>query len=490
LEQGSVLILFFFISLLVLIYFATDFLIKDTVIVEKVALSVPFALGILSFVIHYAFLFKLELRNSSYYLLSVFVLILLGMALKKSKSTLTIKKLTHSRNLSKVLLFLSPLLLSSFVFSIYYPTLMPDGIVYENTATALYYTKDLTNPNVNTPHPPMVPLTFLIMMLLGVGYGKIVFPLYYLLFVIIYYFRISNAVKDKTICILSTLVVGTTPLIWWHSFLFGNNLIPGFYYSIGVLLWFETLKQQPEGRGYAILGGFFLGFSSWCRVEFLWYSLVPVLLTIFFNRGQKKSNMFISLCLPIVLVNLWVPITLLTLPHYYINYKKEFSLLLLSLILLTLTYFFDVSKLVKYFKKKINWFLPGIIISIFSVSSNYAGSITQGITNTITSIMRMIMTFLYYPGGSLLLILIFGFKSILLTRVQKYMVFTIITYLSIHLLIYSTGAKYLDISKYLELFIFSPGFMVNSSGVREVIAFFPILMFLLGTCHDKLLEKS
>lgn len=70
------------------------------------------------------------------------------------------------------------------------------------------------------------------------------------------------------------------------------------------------------------------------------------------------------------------------------------------------------------------------------------------------------------------------------------MVFTIITYLSIHLLIYSTGAKYLDISKYLELFIFSPGFMVNSSGVREVIAFFPILMFLLGTCHDKLLEKS
>ena len=488
-EQGNVLILFFFISLLVLIYFTTDFLIKDTVIVEKVALSVPFALGILSFIIHYAFLFKLELRNSSYFILSFFVLILLGMVLKKSKSTLTIKKLTHSRNLSKVLLFLSPLLLSSFVFSIYYPTLMPDGIVYENTATALYYTKDLTNPNVNTPHPPMVPLTFLIMMLLGVGYGKIVFPLYYLLFVIIYYFRISNAVKDKTICILSTLVLGTTPLIWWHSFLVGNNLISGFYYSIGVLLWFETLKQQPEGRGYAILGGFFLGFSSWCRVEFLWYSLVPVLLTIFFNRGQKKSNMFISLCLPIVLVNLWVPITLLTLPDYYIFHKKEFSLLLLSLILLALTYFFDVSKLVKYIKEKINWFLLGIIISIFPVSSHYAGSITQGITNIITSIIRTIITFPHYPGVCLLLILILGFKSILLTRVQKYMAFTIITYLSIHLFIYSTGAKYRYISKYLELFIHNPGFMVNSSGVREAIAFFPILLFLLVTCHDKLLEK-
>ena len=142
-EQGSVLILFFFISLLVLIYFATDFLIKDTVIVEKVALSVPFALGILSFVIHYAFLFKLELRNSSYFILSFFVLILLGMVLKKSKSTLTIKKLTHSRNLSKVLLFLSPLFLASLVFSIYYPTFLPDEIVYENRTRVINYTKDL-----------------------------------------------------------------------------------------------------------------------------------------------------------------------------------------------------------------------------------------------------------------------------------------------------------------------------------------------------------
>ena len=489
-EQGSVLILFFFISLLVLIYFATDFLIKDTVIVEKVALSVPFALGILSFVIHYAFLFKLELRNSSYYLLSVFVLILLGMALKKSKSTLTIKKLTHSRNLSKVLLFLSPLLLSSFVFSIYYPTLMPDGIVYENTATTLYYTKDLTNPNVNTPHPPMVPLTFLIMMLLGVGYGKIVFPLYYLLFVIIYYFRISNAVKDKTICILSTLVVGTTPLIWWHSFLFGNNLIPGFYYSIGVLLWFETLKQQPEGRGYAILGGFFLGFSSWCRYEFIWYSLAPVLLTTFYNRGRKNSKMLISLCLPIILVNLWIPVTLIIFPDYYIGHKKEFFILLLSLILLALTYFFDASKLIKFFKEKIYWFLLGIIISTFSVSLIYAGSITQAMINFTTSTMRMIMTFLHYPGTCLLLILVLGFKSIRLTRVQKYMVFTVIAYLSIHLFLYTIGSKYQDISKYLEIFIFSPGVFVNSSGVREMIAFFPILLFLLAICHNILLEKK
>ena len=314
--------LFLFISLLVLIYFLTDFAVKDAHLIEKIALTIPFTFGILTFFLYYNFLFKLEWRQTFYFLLVFCILLLFGIALKRGKYPQFFTKPIYSSSLFNVLIFLSPLFLASVVFSIYYPTLLPDGIVYENRAIILDYTKDLANPNVNTPHPPMVSLVFLIMTLLGVGYGKIVFPLYYLLFIIIFYFRVINIVKDKTICILSTLVLGTTPLFWWHSFLFGNNLIPGFYYSIGVLLWFEALKRQPEGVGYAMLGGFFLGFSTWCRYEFIWYSLVPVLLTIFYNRGRKKSKMFISLCLPIVLVNLWLPITLLTLPDYYISHKR------------------------------------------------------------------------------------------------------------------------------------------------------------------------
>ena len=489
-EEGSILILFFFISLLVLVYFTVNFAVKDTHVFEKIALTIPFTFGILTFFLYHNFLFKLEWRHTFYFLLLFFILLLFGTALKKGKCPDFFSKPICTSSLFNVIILLSPLFLASLVFSIYYPTLLADGIVYENRTMILNYTKDLANPNVNIPHPPMVSLVLLIMTLLGVGYGKIVFPLYYLLFIIIFYFRVFNTVKDKSICLLSTLVLGTTPLIWWHSFLFGNNLIPGFYYSIGVLLWFEALKRQPEGTGYAILGGFFLGFSSWCRYEFIWYSLAPVLLTTFYNRGRKNSKMLISLCLPIILVNLWIPVTLIIFPDYYIGHKKEFFILLLSLILLALTYFFDASKLIKFFKEKIYWFLLGIIISTFSVSLIYAGSITQAMINFTTSTMRMIMTFLHYPGTCLLLILVLGFKSIRLTRVQKYMVFTVIAYLSIHLFLYTIGSKYQDISKYLEIFIFSPGVFVNSSGVREMIAFFPILLFLLAICHNILLEKK
>ena len=474
------------------IYFLIDWSIKEIHFIEKIALTTSFTFAFLTFFLYYAFLSKLKFDQASFFLSCFLISCITGIILKKIKSTASYKKIIQPNNLLIVITLLSPLVLASFVFSVYYPTLLPDGIVYENMATILDYTKDLTNPNVNISQPPMVPLIFLIMMLLGVGYGKIVFPLYYLLFLIIFYFRILSTCKSKVGSILSTLVLGTSPLIWWHSFLFGINLISGFYYSLGVLLWFEALKQQQKGDGYALLGGFFLAFSSWCRYEFILYSIVPILLTVIYNGGKKHSKMFLALCLPIIIVNIWFPVTLIRFPNYFIEAKKEFSLLFIVVIFLTFLYFIDVSKIITRLKERINWFVPGIIISAFLATSFFAGSITGGITNSLTSVMRMIMSFLYYPATSLLLILILGFKSIQLTRFQKYMAFTIVSYLSFHLFLYSTFTKFSvnPVLEYLKVFIFFPGNFINSPGVREMIAFYPIFLCFVVSFQDKLLEKN
>lgn len=477
------------ISFYVLVFLLINIALKDSHFIEKGVLALSTSLGLLSVFLYYSYLFQWDSNLTSYLLLGVIAVVLY--ILVRKKSVQPSKKIISSDNFTIVLFVLSPFILLSVVFSLYYPTLMQDGVIYENIATILYNTGDLKNPEtMNSTHPILVSLLFFITKKAGLYSGKVIFSIYYMFFIINFYFRVCNSVKDRKICVLSTILLGTTPILWWHSFLFGNNLIPGYYFSIGVLLWFESLKRKPADYGYAVLAGIFLGFSSWCRYEFIWYSLLPILMTIFYNYGKKRSIGLLCLSAPIALINLWLPATLLILPEYYVPSKKEIIFLQVLLFLAPSFYFFDISKILRYFKERIRLFIFGAACAVYLLVSIYTGSPSQGIINMVTSGMRLVMTFVYYTGPSLLLLFLVGVKSVIFPREQKYLFFTVLGYLSIHFFIYSTGAMYNTVSRYLNMFIYHPGVFVNSSGVREMIAFFPVYIFLFAMLHDQLFGKK
>ena len=84
--------------------------------------------------------------------------------------------------------------------------------------------------------------------------------------------------------------------VWHRVFCFpytlSSSAIP-WKNRFGIRHWIRINNFHSEGRGYAILGGFFLGFSSWCRVEFLWYFAIIInifILFYFFPNPSKQED--------------------------------------------------------------------------------------------------------------------------------------------------------------------------------------------------------
>ena len=147
-------------------------------------------------------------------------------------------------------------------------------------------------------YPPFIPLIFTYLIAFNAQYLKVFFPILYLCLNIIFYSRLLLLTKNRKIACLFTLILATTPYLWWQSVLPLLDFTTAVFYSSGSLYWFFWIKNKIEGNrskqdtSYAFIGGMLLGLAAWTRMEFLLYDLVPVFLTVYvFSRyPEEKGN--------------------------------------------------------------------------------------------------------------------------------------------------------------------------------------------------------
>jgi len=274
-------------------------------ICEKAALSFAFTLGLKSLIIFA--LAALGMAGS--------IWIQLGVSLGALASAWILHLSPPSNSLSSttekksflfvmMILILGVLFCFSLVNAVFFPITEADGIWYHIRGMVFLHDPGFDSGTVVSQfrqYPPLVPLLFAYLMAFDIGNVKIIFPCIYLCLLVIFYCRISAVTENRKIAAGFTLVLGTTPYFWWHSFLPFLDLTTGFYYSIGSLYWFflirKILSAKPEDGptntcSWAFLSGTFFGLSAWSRLEFLLYDAIPILILLYVldrNRAFSKK---------------------------------------------------------------------------------------------------------------------------------------------------------------------------------------------------------
>ena len=126
-------------------------------------------------------------------------------------------------------------------------------------------------------YPPFIGLLYGWLISSGIVKVTIIFPVLYICLLYIFYYRLYDHVGSSIIAAVATLTVGTTPYLWWHSYLPFLDWTAGVFYVVGVLYWFLLVKKisyplekfnKDQNKSLAILSGFFFGLAGWTRPEF------------------------------------------------------------------------------------------------------------------------------------------------------------------------------------------------------------------------------
>jgi len=145
--------------------------------------------------------------------------------------------------------------------------------------------------------PPLIGLIYGWLISAGFERLPVVFPILYVCLLFIFFHKIREHVKNITIAGIGTLVLGTTPYLWWHSFLPFLDWTAGVFYAVGILYWFSLVKNvldpaisiaAKQNRSLALLSGLLFGLASWTRPEFFLYSGLPLFILLCATDRHKE----------------------------------------------------------------------------------------------------------------------------------------------------------------------------------------------------------
>ena len=177
---------------------------------------------------------------------------------------------------------------------------MPDGFVYDYLGKMLAYTKDMSlyYHEARPFRTPIIPLLHSYFYSFNSIYPKIIYPLFYLSMVLFTYFKIKERVgDDRRYAMIFSLILATTPVFWWRSYLVLDNLVAACYFYFGVVYWYETLERQKEPHKIKyLLSGLCFALAIWSRVEFFFFLIPAVIISIVTNsnnENHKKSIFYL-----------------------------------------------------------------------------------------------------------------------------------------------------------------------------------------------------
>ena len=318
-------------------------------------------------------------------------------------------------------------------------------------------------------YPPFIGLLYGWLILSGFERVSILFPILYFCLLFIFYHRSFEHFKSSMAAGLATLILGTTPYLWWHSFLPFLDWTAGVFYTVGVLYWFLLIKnilepskciEAKNKRSLAVLSGLFFGIASWARPEFVLFSVAPLFLIICALDSQKQ---FISERNPIVvrfsvcalaLPSLWFVVLL----NFNAPLDDTFKKLIIGCSCLWIGLGLVLFRII-HFTPRI-----AIQLSIFIILVCLAGIIifpSPTFSPWITLVVRFFRLFsvhIFFAGTVFLLVFLFSKKLSQLSPAEKNLGVLLILFILTQFFIYAySGLKWPTLLHYVRIHLFIPG---------------------------------
>lgn len=465
--------------------------------IERMALAILITFGLKSLILLGLILLKIQpnIATQTYISLGGLALIIL---LQRNKFTQipfqekTALQGTWQRTVS--IIILATLFIVSAINAFFFPIYEADPLWNQIQAIRYFHEMSFDTAQFHTLYPPYINMLFTYFVSLDWERMRSIFPIYYLCLLVIFYHRVYANARNQKLAAVFTLLLGSTPYLWWHSVLPFLNLTAGTHFSLGLIYWFFCIRQLHAREddasvsasiSFALLSGVFFGLASWTRLEFCFYGLFPflTLMLILINQSKlnqtEKNKILLAISLPMLgLPSIW----LIILSSFY---PFEFNIQGIAIIcafmwVLTVTFLFGIIKL--QIDRKRFWVLACFTVVLFLVVLALKGPKSIPLVYSLTlGVFRTILPNIYYSFTLFIAFLLFynGYKS--LTSAEKLMGGFLLFYIMLHYAIYTiTPPKWNNVASYIDANLFHPGTTVNASPTREKIAFYPILIFFIS----------
>ena len=337
-------------------------------------------------------------------------------------------------------------------------------------------------------YPPFVPLLFSWFMAFGIEPMRMIFPFFYLALNIIFYCRVLEFTGNSKMAAMLTLVLGTTPYIWWHGVLPFLDLCTAVFYSAGALYWFfwmESVDQEKARcRTLAFLSGLFFGLSAWVRLEFLLYCLIPIAMTLcaestLMKDGERDRKSFLLFFLSLlVFPTIWF----LNLASFDFSISANVKMVglagvfawIIVLAFMIGSWKLKVSALIK------TGLLAGIIFIIF-ISMDNSGPV-PGWKRLAIAFYRSLTVHGFYLFTAFLAVFIFLSRLKNIPSLNKLFGLFLVFYPLVHFAIFSySPPKWETFGEYVSATFIHPGNLVNLSDTRGVMSMYPLLLFFIAS---------
>ena len=480
---------------------------------ERIALTLPLGLGLISFAlfIFYTLPFPNALWKVLFVLSIIFLAIFFGKTIyfrrKEYASYLTIHsdfKQFFRNKLMKYWLIIITLFFVSLVFSIYFPTITPDGFVYDHFGKMLASTHDMSFYYLEAREfrTPIVPMLHSYFYLFNFNYPKIIYPLFYLSMILFTYFKLNERTRNERYSLIFTLILASTPVFWWRSYLVLDNLIAACYFYFGVVYWYETLEGNKDDlKKKYLLSGLFFALAIWSRVEFILFCVPTLIISIClnFDNSDFKKNIFHFGIFPVAISLMWFVVCLFISNWVIIKLKTY-------VILLTFVFFCFILFLGNKYIKITALLLLVLALTILKYQFNIVFG--ESLLAWIQYIKYFTFRFAQYSFWqgywvftvSLFLFIPFNWRGF--NKSEKILsYFLIFFYFSVVLIMASVHDSMvanfgeprdynIGIINHMKAVFHNPGRYINGSSQRIYLALYPVLVFLVAHSAYKIKIKG
>ena len=384
-------------------------------------------------------------------------------------------------------------------YAFYFPITGADGIWYHVKGMVYFHEARFDSERITSQlrqYPPMIGLLYAWLISGNIERLPIIFPVLYFCLLIVVFHRLWDHSKNSKIAAFGTLVLGTTPYLWWHSFLPFLDLTAAVFFTSGILYWFSLVKNNlmspeginiPQNKSLAILSGLMFGFSSWTRPEFVLFSALPLfLLVCIFDRNENSTSERESIILRFGLASLTLPsLWFAVLLNFDGPLYSGITELVIACVGLWLGFGLILSRVVR-FPYKISRLVVITSATFGLIGLIYVLPPDISLWNTLSiRVFRFFAVHIFFTGTIFLVLLVFSEKLEQLALEEKTLGVLLLLLLSVQFYLYAySGLKWPTLSHYVENTFIYPGNSVNLSDTRGALAIYPAFVFFIFCFHN------
>ena len=461
-------------------------------VAEKLALAFLFALGLKSLILF--FLIRVGVRPfASIQIGAILLVLILTLLLTRPATESAPRSSSQDAEWKTVLvcLLIGALFLFSLVNAWFFPITESDAAWYQVKGLSFLhevrFDSEWVVPQLRQ-YPPFVPLLFSWFIAFGIEPMRMIFPFFYLALNIIFYCRVLEFTGNSKMAAMLTLVLGTTPYIWWHGVLPFLDLCTAVFYSAGALYWFfwmESLGMDGEKgrcRTLAFLSGLFFGLAAWTRLEFLLYCLIPIVMAFCAEStkdGERDRKSFLLFFLSLLVFPTSWFLNLASFDFSISGNVKMVGLAGVFAWIIVLAFMIgswklQVSTLIK------TGLLAGVIYIVFIFMDN-SGPV-PGWKKLSIAFYRSLTVHGFYLFTAFLAVFVFFSKLKNIPSLNRLFGIFLLFYPLVHFAIFSySSPKWENFGEYVSATFVHPGNSVNLSDTRGVMSMYPLLLFFIAS---------